>query len=85
MWSVEGLGGAKAREKPGPRTFRMEGTLAVTQPISHPPEKETEAQVRWQVSVTGPHLQFPLPEAAQGCHPLCVSTHTETGPFSPLG
>lgn len=63
----------------------MEGTLAVTQPISHPPDKETEAQVRRQVSATGPHLQFLLPEAAQGHHPLCVSTHAETGLFSPLG
>lgn len=55
----------------------MEGTLDVTQAIAHPPDKETETQVRRQVSATSPPLQSLLSEAAQRHRPLGVSTHSD--------
>ena len=55
----------------------MEGTLDVTQAIAHPPDKETETQVRRQVSATSPPLQSLLSEAAQRHRPLGVSTPSD--------
>lgn len=68
-----------------PMTFRMEGALNSTQTISHPPDEETEAQVRWQVRATTPHVQLLLPEAVQGHHPPGGNPHPPGGNPPPPG